>query len=618
MKTLIFWIVLVPVAGYFLGLLLPAKAEKRIAGAAKLTVGVQFILILWMLFQWWLGSSELVQTSKITIYQSGDYEFSFSFFFDKISAVYAVIGSVLTFLIISYCKYYLHREEGYKRFFCVLQLFYAAYNIIIFSGNFETLFLGWEVMGISSFLLITFYRDRYLPVKNGMKIFAVYRIGDVGLILAIWLAHHLFHSNITFEGLQNYQLVHNSLSYHSGIGIAISIALLVSASVKSAQFPFTYWLPRAMEGPTPSSAIFYGSLAVHLGAFLLMRTFVFWEHQYSIRILIVIMGLITSISGTLVARTQSSVKSQVAYSSSAQIGLIFVEIALGWENVALLHITGNAFLRCYQLLITPSMVSYKIREQFYHPETADKGMLNRLNERWSNTVYLWSLKEWNLEYYVNKLVWNPLKTTGDLLNTFRPELTTMISGLLVLFLAGISVYYDKALFFIPGIIAFIGLSFVLRAYVNRKNAFRNWNYIFISHLIIALAISLNKNADMEHLLIYLSGIVIFYCTGAISLYYLQQKIGQLNLIGFKGEIKEYPMAAIIFFLSCLGMAGFPVSATFIGEDLLFYHLYENQYVLAFLLAVSYIMTGLCVIRIYTRIYFGTSDRSEVPGARRSA
>jgi NADH:ubiquinone oxidoreductase subunit 5 (subunit L)/multisubunit Na+/H+ antiporter MnhA subunit len=139
------------------------------------------------------------------------------------------------------------------------------------SGNFETLFLGWELLGISSFLLISFYRTRYLPVKNAIKVFSIYRIGDVGIVLAVWLSHHLWHENITFNKLLNDSLVHEHLQNHSSVGVLISLMILVSAAAKSAQFPFSSWLPRAMEGPTPSSAIFYGSLSVHIGVFLLLR-----------------------------------------------------------------------------------------------------------------------------------------------------------------------------------------------------------------------------------------------------------------------------------------------------------------------------------------------------------
>ena len=198
-----------------------------------------------------------------------------------------------------------------------------------------------------------------------MRVFSIYRIGDVGLILAMWLMHHFWHENITFSALVDHHLVSEHLSSHNIIGAAIGFLVLLSAYAKSAQIPFSSWLPRAMEGPTPSSAIFYGSLSVHLGVFLMLRMYPFLESQTSVRIVMVIMGLVTAFITTNIARVQSSVKSQIAYASIAQIGLIFVEIGFGWLNLALFHFCGNAFLRTYQLLVSPSVVSYLIREQFY-------------------------------------------------------------------------------------------------------------------------------------------------------------------------------------------------------------------------------------------------------------
>ena len=97
----------------------------------------------------------------------------------------------------------MHRESGYKRFFYTILFFYAGYTLAVFAGNLETLFIGWEILGLTSFLLVAFYRERYLPVKNAFKVFSIYRIGDVGIILAMWASHHLWHENITFEKIQN-------------------------------------------------------------------------------------------------------------------------------------------------------------------------------------------------------------------------------------------------------------------------------------------------------------------------------------------------------------------------------------------------------------------------------
>jgi NADH:ubiquinone oxidoreductase subunit 5 (subunit L)/multisubunit Na+/H+ antiporter MnhA subunit len=271
-----------------MSLLLKRTNEKALSYIAIGTVGLQLFLGITFVSIWLIQGQPGINLKDIVLYRNEDYEFLIDFYFDKITATYLIVGAVLSFMVILYSRYYLHREEGYKRFFNTILFFYAGFNITICSGNFETLFIGWEILGISSFLLIAFYRNRFLPVKNAIKVFSVYRLGDIGLLLTMWMSHHLWHENITFLKLNNYTLVHEHLAGHSYVGIFISIMILVAAAAKSAQLPFSSWLPRAMEGPTPSSAIFYGSLSVHIGAFLLLRTFPFWENQTIVRAIIVV------------------------------------------------------------------------------------------------------------------------------------------------------------------------------------------------------------------------------------------------------------------------------------------------------------------------------------------
>jgi NADH-quinone oxidoreductase subunit L len=404
--------ILLPFIGFVLSLIIPKRSENVMSWVSFITVGIQLFGALLFSAVWMWYRFSPINLKELSLFKAEDYNFYIDFYFDRVTLVYLIVGALLTFIITVYSRYYLHREEGYKRFFNVILLFYLGYNIVVFAGNLETLFIGWEILGVSSFLLIAFYRDRYLPVKNAVKVFSIYRIGDIGLILAMWLSHHLWHENISFVKLNNYELVHDQLAQHSMIGFAISFLIFISAAAKSAQLPFSSWLPRAMEGPTPSSAIFYGSLSVHIGAFLLMRTYSFWEHQFAFRVFVVLAGLTTSILATFMSRVQSTVKSQIAYSSIAQIGLIFIEIAVGLEVLALIHVAGNAFLRTYQLLVSPSMVSYKIREQFYHYVPRLKTLEDSWPKRFEYSLYVLSLKEWNLDSLMYRKMWNPLKRIG--------------------------------------------------------------------------------------------------------------------------------------------------------------------------------------------------------------
>lgn len=600
--------IFIPIIGFLISLLIPAKKETVISWVAFLAVGTQLFCLLSFVGYWLWNGHPTLNLKEIVLFKSKDYEFLVDFCFDEITTVYLLVGAFLTFLVTIYSRYYLHREDGYKRFFNTILFFYIGYNITVLSGNFETLFIGWEILGISSFLLIAFYRNRYLPVKNAIKVFSVYRIGDIGLILAMWASHHLWHENITFLKLNNYELVHEHLQNHSFTGVFISLMILVAAAAKSAQLPFSSWLPRAMEGPTPSSAIFYGSLSVHVGVFLLLRTFPFWEYQISVRILIGLVGLLTSLVASMIARVQSSVKSQIAYSSIAQIGLIFIEVALGLEKLALFHFAGNAFLRTYQLLVSPSIVSYMIREQFYNFVPRQNTIEDSLPKKLEYSIYLLSLKEWNLDLFMDYILWKPLKKVGrklDFLTVKRLLLLFIPAYIIGLVLYNIQEKLPSNIhFYLPILFSFIGLIMVLKAFSERKSARMSWLLIILNHFWITLAISFNERFEMEEVIFYLAGVVIMGTIGFMAIGRLKTLENKLDLNKFYGHSYEHPKIAMVFLLACLGLTGFPITSTFIGEDLIFSHIHEDQIFLAFFISSSFILGGIAVIRLYARVFLG--------------
>lgn len=600
--------IIIPFIGFILSLITPRMKENLISRTAFGFVGLNLLCISIFVIYWIYSGHPNLNLNEILVYQTTGYEFLLDFYFDKISMVYLLVGSFLTFLVTIYSRYYLHRERGYKRFFNTVLFFYLGYNITVLSGNFETLFLGWEILGISSFLLISFYRERYLPVKNAIKVFSIYRIGDVGLLLVMWLSHHLWHENVSFMKLNNYELVHEHLQYHSVIGVFISSMILLSAAAKSAQFPFSSWLPRAMEGPTPSSAIFYGSLSVHIGVFLLLRTFPFWDYQYSVRVLIAFVGLITAILGGLTARVQSSVKSQIAYASLAQIGIIFIEVAAGFENLALIHFAGNAFLRTYQLLVSPSVVSYLIKEQFYNFTPRKHSAENSLPNRLKYTIYLFSLKEWNLDWFMSEYIWMPIKRAGRKMSFMNFNTISIVFA--ILFFSGLIAFQmEKSIpeifhRFLSEFYALFGLILVLKSFTERENVWHSFTLIIMNNFMVAMAISFNEHFEFAHTVLYLSGIVFAGFVGYFSLNLLKKREQQIDLTQFYGHSYKHPRLAFLFLLVCMALSGFPITPTFIGEDLIYSHIGENQAVLALIVSLSFIIDGLALIRIYSRLFLG--------------
>ncbi len=610
MENVIHLFFIIPLVGFVLSLLVNNSKEAILSQIAFYTIGTNLLFTLGFSIYWLFQGGKSINLKEFTVYNEQDYNFFIDFFFDRITATYIVVGTIITFMVVKYSRFYLHKDPGYKRYFNTILFFYIGYVLTVMAGNFETLFVGWEILGLSSFLLIAFYRLRYLPVKNAIRVFTIYRIGDIGILLAMWMSHHLWSDNVTFFKLHNYELVHQQLESHSDIGIFISLMILIAATAKSAQLPFSAWLPRAMEGPTPSSAIFYGSLSVHIGAFLLMRTHPFWEHQVSIRWLIAIIGLSTAIITTLIGRVQSTIKGKIAYSSAAQIGFIFVEIAAGLEVLALIHFAGNAFLRTYQLLISPSVITYLIREQFYNYEPSkDKEKNSWIPSRIKNAIFILSLKEWHLESVVFRLIFMPLKKLERMLHIFKYK--SVVYLFILVYIIGI--YIANSNYGIPHNLRYglaiaagiVALLMVAKAYNERSNTLLAWTLVVFAHFYIDLAVTLNDHVDIKEATLYLSGITIsgllgYFCLKSVGI----SEHNNISLNKFHGFVTKHKLLGFVFLLSCLGIAGFPITTSFLGEDLILTHIHEKQVALAALVSLTFIINGIAVIRIYSRIFLG--------------
>ncbi|MEO6671297.1 MAG: proton-conducting transporter membrane subunit [Ferruginibacter sp.] len=623
MEQLLQVFIYIPLLAFILSLFITKKKETIISSIAISMIGLQLLTTIVFIVFWSIRGFQILDIKQLLLFKTGNIEIFIDFYFDKITAVFALIGSMITFLVAIFSRYYLHRDEGFKRYFSTILLFFLGYNLVVYSGNFETLFIGWELLGICSFLLIAFYRDRYLPVKNSLKVISFYRFGDICLILTMWMSHHLWHENITFIKLNDAGLVAEHLAEHNWYGFFIASMIVIAAAVKSAQFPFSSWLPRAMEGPTSSSAVFYGSLSVHLGAFLLMRSFPYWESIFAIKVLVIATGVITAIVATSIAKVQSSVKTQIAYSSVAQIGLIFVEIAFGLHLFALIHFAGNAFLRTYQLLVSPSVLGYMVHDQFFNfvPKqyNNNKSVFNKIR----NSVYLLGVKEWNMDSILSGLLWNPFKWVGKKLGFLSGKMS--IALLVILFLFG--VYCDLfhqnipivLLELLPFIFSSLALLLILKAFSERGNAVQAWLFVVGGQLYITVSIALlNQNFDHDHMLLYLSGSVIAAVTGLICLKKISSIDRDINLDKFHGYTYEQPMIGFIFLLACLALIGLPFTPTFIGIDVLFSHIHKHEEILIILTATSFVFIELSILRIYARIFLGQHKKVYHPVAYRSS
>ena len=284
------------------------------------------------------------------------YHFSIKFIFDRLSVPFAILSFVLSGTIGAFASKYMHRETGFNRFFMLYSLFVLGMTVTALAGTIETLFTGWELVGLSSALLVAFYQERPAPARNGLWVWIIYRVSDAALLLASVVMHQLGGEGDFDKLLGAGPWPDQFSALTSGQALLVGMLLVVAASGKSALVPFSGWLPRAMEGPTPSSAVFYGALSVHLGAFLLLRVSSLLDTSFLLCVVIVALGLSTAIFANLAGRVQTDIKAALSFASLSQVGIIVAEIGLGFRYVALVHILGHACLRTLQFVRAPSLL----------------------------------------------------------------------------------------------------------------------------------------------------------------------------------------------------------------------------------------------------------------------
>ena len=332
--------------------------EQTVANLTKLLVSTGLLANVGILvIMLATGSRDVeIEVGQLASISPEHFHFHLKFEFDRLSVPMSLLSFVLCGTIGAFANVYLHRDGGYFRFFIHYAMFLIGMVFASLAGTIETLFVGWELVGLSSALLVAYFHDRPAPVRNGMRVWAVYRFADAAFLIAAVALHHLTGEGdfAKLMGQDHWPSGHVDLT--SGQALFVGSLLLVAAAGKSALVPFSGWLPRAMEGPTPSSAVFYGALSVHLGAFLLLRVSPLLEASTLLSVMVVALGLVTAIYAAWTASVQTDVKSALAMASLTQVGIIVAEIGLGLRYIALIHIIGHACMRSLQLLRAPTLL----------------------------------------------------------------------------------------------------------------------------------------------------------------------------------------------------------------------------------------------------------------------
>ncbi len=622
MEQYISLFIIIPLLGFLANTLTSKDDEVRLSQVSFVTMGLQFLATLVFTIRWAITGAETLYKKQITLLRFNEFDVYIDFKYNSYTAVFLLVGAFIAFLITAYSRNYLHREKGFKRFFTTILFFYLGYNTIVLSGNLTTIFVGWEIAGISSFLLIAYYRNRYIPVKNAIKIFSIYRLGDISIMLAMWLSHHIWHKNISLFEFQNTDLVTSHINNHTGTAIGFSLCIFVAAAIKSAQFPFSAWLSRAMEGPTPSSAIFYSSLAVHLGVLVLLRTYEFWSLVPYMTWVLIALGGTTFLLGTITSRIQPSIKGQIAYSVVAQVGLMFIEVALGWHTLVVIHFASHAMLRSYQLLISPSIVSYSIKEQFYNFTPVKRLGLPPFLRNISNSIYILSLNEWYMDGLMYKMVWGPFKWMGQILQHIPKIYILNFLKTLVLTLPFLVLAIRKNVINLPTYpvvlcIVIIAFATILLVFTEKEKVINAWIKVAFFHLLIIYAMYLH-GMNLYDLSFYFGGVTIAYLLGQLAIDTIRKKEKTISLHGYQGHCYEYPTTEFLFLTSALGLMGFPITSAFLGSELILSGAQDGEYTLLAILLMSFLVNGLSMIRIYTRVFLGPHVKTYHESARKTS
>ena len=395
------------------------RAMARISKAAHAFLAVVVILIGRRL---WQGNMAAVQVSLGDWFTVAEYGFPLSLLIDRLSLPLVGITVVLAGIVGSFSVRYLHRDPGFYRFFLLLHLFTFGALLVFTAGSLDLLVVGWEIVGITSVLLVAFFQYRPEPVGNALRVFATYRVADLFMLAAVFLSYHWF-GTAAWTGMFKGDWPGSTCQFDGSAATIIAVLLAFAASGKSSQGPFCGWLPRAMEGPTPSSAVFYGAISVHAGAYLLLRIEPLIHHSVIAASLIIFIGLTTAFLGTLIHRTCADGKTSLAYAAQTQLGIIFAEIGFGWTTLAVIHLVSHAMLRTLQFLRAPSML-----RDYHRVHAAAGGKLNPTGGCYETLLpfsvqlwlYRWALARGFYDAILERWVIAPVQTLARWLAIFEP------------------------------------------------------------------------------------------------------------------------------------------------------------------------------------------------------
>jgi len=364
MLDLIWLIPLLPLIGFLINGLARNVIAKNVAAFVGCGVILFSFIISCLVFNDVYDARQLGEPASFTIpifdwFKAGSLEVSLSFLVDPLSSVMLLIVTGIGFLIHVYSVGYMKSDEGFNKFFSYLNLFIFFMLLLVLGSNYLVMFIGWEGVGLCSYLLIGFWYKNSSYASAGKKAFVMNRIGDLSFLIAVFLMFFSF-GTIEFDGV--FSQAAGSMAGDTTL-VLISLLLFIAATGKSAQIPLFTWLPDAMAGPTPVSALIHAATMVTAGVYMIARSNIIFTLSPVIMDLVAIIGLATALIAAAIALTQNDIKKVLAYSTVSQLGYMFLALGVGAFTGALFHVITHAFFKALLFLGAGSVIHAMSGEQ---------------------------------------------------------------------------------------------------------------------------------------------------------------------------------------------------------------------------------------------------------------
>ncbi|MGA9801296.1 MAG: NADH-quinone oxidoreductase subunit L [Terriglobales bacterium] len=336
-------------------------SRQAVVGVALLFSGAAFAMVLFVASQF--SSLATPHTEFLATWiRAGTFQVDFSFYLDQLSLVMLLVVTGVGFLIHIYSVGYMWEEGGFYRFFAYLNLFMFFMLTLVLASNYLLMFIGWEGVGLASYLLIGFWFTKDSAASAGKKAFIVNRVGDFGFLIALFLLIKHFGS-LNFDQVFQKVIPMGVETAGAGLLTTIGLLLMVGAAGKSAQIPLYVWLPDAMEGPTPVSALIHAATMVTAGVYMVSRSHVIFERAPAALTVVAIIGTLTALFAATIGITQTDIKKVLAYSTISQLGYMFIACGVGAFSAAIFHLMTHAFFKGLLFLAAGSVIHAVAGEQ---------------------------------------------------------------------------------------------------------------------------------------------------------------------------------------------------------------------------------------------------------------